>query len=66
MNCPHCNSSKHIVLQSRTPKQLSYIQRRRECSDCKGRWTTKEFIVGSLDSIADVEKNKEKLERRRG
>ncbi|MFB2878702.1 hypothetical protein [Floridanema aerugineum] len=40
--CPKCNS-KTIVLDSQ--KILEHIRRRRECQNCKHRFTTREVIV---------------------
>lgn len=40
--CPKCNS-KTIVLDSR--KTLEHTRRRRECENCKHRFTTKEVVV---------------------
>jgi transcriptional repressor NrdR len=44
MKCPFCGSLDNKVVNSRlTPEQTS-IRRRRECDQCKGRFTTYEYV----------------------
>jgi len=44
MNCPFCNNSETKVIDSRPTDEGSSIRRRRECLDCKRRFTTYEKI----------------------
>ena len=46
MNCPHCDSSKHKVIDTRDAGEA--IRRRRRCEACKFRFTTYENIAASL------------------
>ncbi len=44
MKCPYCGSFRHKVLDSRVTKDGLVIRRRRECEDCKRRFTTYEYV----------------------
>ena len=46
MKCPHCDSSKHKVIDTRDAGEA--IRRRRRCEVCKFRFTTYENIAASL------------------
>lgn len=55
MKCVYCGSPKTIVIDKRTHSSGLIIRRRRECLDCKKRFTTFEKIR----EIAVIKKNKE-------
>ncbi len=42
MRCPFCNHRKDRVVDSREGKEGNVLRRRRECLDCKRRFTTYE------------------------
>lgn len=44
MNCPICKSENTKVLETRVQKEHE-IRRRRECLDCRGRFTTVETLL---------------------
>ena len=44
MRCPFCRSSKTRVADSRLSREANAIRRRRECLDCKRRFTTYEKV----------------------
>ena len=44
MYCPFCNQKESRVLESRLADENSSIRRRRECENCKKRFTTYERI----------------------
>ncbi len=44
MNCPFCSHEESKVVDSRPTDEGQAIRRRRECSDCKKRFTTYEKI----------------------
>ena len=44
MKCPFCNFEDSRVVDSRAVKDGSMIRRRRECFQCRRRFTTYEFI----------------------
>lgn len=57
MNCPACNCKTKIVDSRRTPD--GGTRRRRECTNCKHRFSTVEIACGTL---ADYEKVQWKLD----
>ncbi len=44
MKCPFCSSLESKVIDSRLAKEETSIRRRRECLDCKSRFTTYERV----------------------
>ncbi|MBW1896041.1 MAG: transcriptional repressor NrdR [Deltaproteobacteria bacterium] len=44
MKCPYCRLLDSKVIDSRTTKEGNAVRRRRECLDCKHRFTTYERI----------------------
>ncbi|MCK5710422.1 MAG: transcriptional repressor NrdR [Deltaproteobacteria bacterium] len=44
MKCPFCSSLESKVIDSRLAKEETSIRRRRECLDCKNRFTTYERV----------------------
>jgi transcriptional repressor NrdR len=46
MKCPYCASQQTAVIDSREAQDQTSIRRRRECQDCKKRFTTYERVEG--------------------
>ncbi len=46
MKCPYCGYLDSRVIESRTTEEMTAVRRRRECPDCKRRFTTYERIEG--------------------
>lgn len=44
MKCPYCGSINSEVVETRDSEDLTKIRRRRECVDCKKRFTTYERV----------------------
>jgi transcriptional repressor NrdR len=44
MKCPYCEFSEDRVIDSRDARNGNAVRRRRECSKCKQRFTTYEYI----------------------
>lgn len=44
MKCPYCNQEENRVLDSRVVRDGLAVRRRRECSACKKRFTTYEYV----------------------
>jgi len=42
--CPHCGGSTSLVTNSRPVISRNGVRRRRECSECHGRYTTIEIL----------------------
>ncbi len=59
MKCPYCNNENIKVIDSRDVKEKNVIRRRRECLNCKKRFSTIESIV-KLD--IQVKKNNGEIE----
>lgn len=51
MQCPFCNAVDTRVIDSRLAEEGTQVRRRRECSACKGRFTTFERAQLSLPNI---------------
>ena len=46
MNCPHCGSTAHRVIDTREANDA--IRRRRQCEKCSQRFTTYEHVAANL------------------
>jgi len=44
MRCPGCDSDRNRVVDTRTSRGGRAVRRRRECLDCKERFTTYEYV----------------------
>ncbi|MEX0842928.1 MAG: transcriptional regulator NrdR [Gemmatimonadota bacterium] len=44
MRCPACDSTENRVVDTRTSRGGRAVRRRRECTDCGGRFTTYEYV----------------------
>jgi len=44
VRCPYCKANNDRVIDSRTSGEADVIRRRRECLECKGRFTTYEKV----------------------
>ena len=51
MLCPFCTDDKSKVIDSRLDASSNQIKRRRECSQCNGRFTTYERVELSLPRV---------------
>ncbi|WP_420466091.1 transcriptional regulator NrdR [Panacagrimonas sp.] len=51
MQCPFCNAADTRVVDSRLAEEGTQVRRRRECADCKGRFTTFERAQLSMPNI---------------
>lgn len=58
MRCPFCNSVNTRVVDSRQVDSETSIRRRRECNDCKRRFTTYEKY--EINSLIIIKKNQER------
>lgn len=52
MQCPACKQQDTRVIDSRVTEGGQAIRRRRECNDCKRRFTTKERLEDDLRLVA--------------
>ena len=63
MKCPYCNCADSRVVDSRTVKDGSQIRRRRECSGCKRRFTTYEYVERTPLMVIKNDKRREPYNR---
>lgn len=63
MRCPFCNSSDTKVVDSREFVNGNSIKRRRECLDCKKRFTTYEKIEERALYVIKKDKSRERFDR---
>ncbi|MFK8067783.1 MAG: transcriptional regulator NrdR [Gammaproteobacteria bacterium] len=59
MRCPFCNEPDTRVIDSRDASEGDQIRRRRECTDCKERFTTYESAELSLPRIVKSDGRRE-------
>ena len=63
MRCPFCSRFDDKVIDSRTAREGEVILRRRECFDCKRRFTTYERIEENLPAIIKKDNRRETFDR---
>lgn len=59
MKCPKCGNIENRVLDTRMHQDGDVIRRRRECLDCKFRFTTEENLLRSFPNVAKKSGRKE-------
>lgn len=59
MKCPKCGFLENRVLDTRMHNMGDVIRRRRECSDCKFRFTTEENLLRSFPNVVKKSGRKE-------
>jgi transcriptional repressor NrdR len=63
MKCPYCNSQKTKVVDKRELRESSVTRRRRECLECKKRFTTYERIETVMLTVVKKDGSKEVFDR---
>ncbi len=63
MRCPFCNCSSDRVIDSRETRDGQEIRRRRECDECRRRFTTRERLDEVLPKIVKRDERREEYER---
>jgi transcriptional repressor NrdR len=63
VRCPFCSRFDDKVIDSRTAREGEVIRRRRECFDCKRRFTTYERIEENLPAIVKKDNRRETFDR---
>ena len=63
MKCPFCTHSKSKVVDSRINKDKDTIRRRRECLNCKKRFTTSERPEDDLPLVVKKDGRREPFNR---
>jgi transcriptional repressor NrdR len=63
MHCPNCQHTESRVLESRSTESGQSIRRRRECLDCKQRFTTYERIEFVPITVIKRDNSRESFDR---
>ena len=63
MKCPFCQADNDRVIDSRASQDGFAIRRRRECLDCKRRYTTYERVEGSSIKVIKKDGAREPFDR---
>lgn len=63
MKCPFCGHENDRVLETRVHNEGEQIRRRRECLDCKDRYTTVETVVLTLPLVIKKDGRREEFSR---
>ena len=59
MHCPFCNFPDTKVIDSRLASDNSQVKRRRECPNCKNRWSTMETADLNLPRVIKKDNSRE-------
>ncbi len=65
MKCPYCSSHNDHVIDSRSVRSGVATRRRRECGDCKGRFTTYEYIENITHTVVKKDGVREDFDRQK-
>ena len=65
MRCPYCSNPDNRVLDSRLTDEDRSIRRRRECNDCKKRFTTYERFEETVLMVSKKDGRREKFDRQK-
>ncbi len=65
MRCPYCADPSNKVIDSRLGRDGTEIRRRRECTECGRRFTTRERVDEVLPKIVKRDERREEFARRK-
>lgn len=65
MRCPYCSHPDNRVLDSRLTDEERSIRRRRECNECKKRFTTYERFEETVLMVIKKDGRREKFDRQK-
>jgi len=65
MKCPHCGHAEDKVVDSRTIKEGEAIRRRRECLECRQRFTTYEYVEKTPLTVVKRDGRREPFDRQK-
>jgi transcriptional repressor NrdR len=63
MRCPFCHSTQNKVIDSRPSREANAIRRRRECLNCRRRFTTYEQVEETMPLIVKKDGRRELYQR---
>lgn len=65
MKCPFCGHEKDKVIDSRAAQDGRAVRRRRECLNCKERFTTYEYIESVTLTVIKTDERREPFDRQK-
>jgi transcriptional repressor NrdR len=65
VRCPFCGDETSRVVDTRLTSEGEEIRRRRECLECRRRFTTRERVEAVLPKIVKQDKRREDFDRRK-
>lgn len=65
MKCPYCGKARNKVIDSRLSKDGTVIRRRRECLNCRKRFTTYERVEEILPMVVKRDGRREPFSRQK-
>lgn len=65
MRCPFCGESRDKVVDSRSSKEGAATRRRRECTSCKRRFTTYEYVEQFQVAVIKKDRRREPYDRQK-
>jgi len=65
MKCPFCGHEENKVVDSRPVQEGRAVRRRRECLECKERFTTYEYIEAVTLSVIKSDDRREPFDRQK-
>jgi transcriptional repressor NrdR len=63
LRCPFCDCTSNRVIDSRETRDGAEIRRRRECDECRRRFTTRERLDDVLPKIVKRDERREEYDR---
>ena len=63
MRCPYCSHADSRVIDSRLGREANEIRRRRECGECRRRFTTRERVDEILPKVVKRDERREEFVR---
>lgn len=63
MKCPHCGNEEDKVVDSRPSQDGRAVRRRRECLECRERFTTYEYVEQSTLTVIKSDERREPFDR---
>jgi len=65
MKCPYCGHEEDKVIDSRAAQDGRAVRRRRECLNCKERFTTYEYIENVTLTVVKSDERREPFDRQK-
>jgi transcriptional repressor NrdR len=63
VRCPYCADANNRVIDSRESRERNEIRRRRECVECRRRFTTRERVEEVFPKVVKHDERREEFQR---